>query len=109
MIKESDIATIMEHHLAMNQQLVNMDDSDDDCIAQIIHIMWSLTTSKEKKDYVENIKLLTSKMNSHSHVYHMLNDNSMILGLMPFLQIKYFRPRHTIAHGHLIAHTEDCQ
>ena len=75
----------MEHHLAMNQQLVNMNDSDDDCIAQIVYIMWSLTTSKEKKDYLENIKLFMPKMNSHSHVYHILNVNSMILELMPFL------------------------
>jgi hypothetical protein len=104
MIRQSEIVTMVEHHLAMNQQLANMDDSEDDRIAQIVHMMWSLDMQKDQMKYLESIKLVMSKMNSHSHVYQILNDNRMILELMPFLQIKYFWPHHTITHGLSIKH-----
>lgn len=104
MIKASDIRSIVEHHLAMNQQLTSMDDTDDDCIAQIVQMMCSFSLLKKRTEYLENIKLFMPKMSSSSHVYQVLSDDRMVQGLLPFLQIKYFRPRRTIAHGLSIAH-----
>ena len=86
----SDIRSIVEHHLAMNQQLTSMDDSDDDCIAQIVQMICSFSLLKKQTKYLENIKLFMPKMSSLSHVYQVLSDDRMVQGLLPFLQIKYF-------------------
>ena len=77
-IKASDIRSIVEHHFAMNQQLRLMNNSDDDCIAQIVQMMCSFSLLKKQAEYLENIKLFMPKMSSSSHMYQVLSDNSMV-------------------------------
>ena len=83
-IRGSDMRFIVEHHLAMNLQLASIDDSDNDCIAQIVQTICLFSSLKKWAEYLKNIKLFMPRMSGSSHIYQVLSDNRMVQGLCPF-------------------------
>ena len=103
-IRGSDMRFIVEHHLAMNLQLESIDDSDNDCIAQIVQTMCLFSSLKKWAEYLKNIKLFMPRMSGSSDIYQVLSDNRMVPGLCPLCKTSISYPHHTITLGLTIAH-----
>ncbi|KAF9237277.1 hypothetical protein BU15DRAFT_76175 [Melanogaster broomeanus] len=87
MIEASDDCALLEHHLATNIPLPNLEDSDDDKVAQVLMIMSGLSV-EERRTYVKNLLL---QLASNTSLYKILKDEGLYTAAMKLFAWRHFK------------------